>query len=73
MVVSVGDMSQDISPFRIDIPQVELDDLRSRLLNTRWPAEPRVDDWSRGVPVGYLKELADYWATGYDWRARRRR
>ncbi|WP_328989400.1 epoxide hydrolase 1 [Kribbella sp. NBC_01245] len=62
-------MSQDISPFRIDIPQVELDDLRSRLLNTRWPAEPRVDDWSRGVPVGYLKELADYWATGYDWRA----
>jgi epoxide hydrolase len=59
----------EIHPFRIRIPQADLEDLRSRLANTRWPARPRTDDWSRGVPVDYLKELADYWATGFDWRA----
>jgi pimeloyl-ACP methyl ester carboxylesterase len=56
-------------PFRIEVPQADLEDLRSRLAGTRWPARPRVDDWSRGVPVGYLKDLVEYWATGFDWRA----
>jgi pimeloyl-ACP methyl ester carboxylesterase len=59
----------EIRPFRIEIPPADLDDLRSRLASTRWPAQPRVGDWSRGVPVGYLKDLAGYWATGFDWRA----
>jgi pimeloyl-ACP methyl ester carboxylesterase len=59
----------EIRPFRIDVPPADLDDLRSRLARTRWPARPRVDDWSRGVPVGYLQDLAGYWATGFDWRA----
>jgi pimeloyl-ACP methyl ester carboxylesterase len=59
----------DVRPFRIEIPQAEVDDLRARLAGTRWPVRPRVDDWSRGVPVDYLKELAGYWATGYGWRA----
>jgi hypothetical protein len=59
----------DIGPFRIEIPQAEVDDLEARLAATRWPATPAVDDWSRGVPVSYLKELAGYWADGYDWRA----
>jgi pimeloyl-ACP methyl ester carboxylesterase len=59
----------DIRPFRIEIPQAELDDLEARLAAARWPAAPAVDDWSRGVPVSYLKELAGYWADGYDWRA----
>jgi pimeloyl-ACP methyl ester carboxylesterase len=59
----------EIRPFRIEIPQADLEDLRSRLARTRWPARPRVDDWSRGVPVGYLRQLAAYWATGFDWRA----
>ncbi len=59
----------DIRPFRIEIPQAELDDLKARLAAARWPATPAVDDWSRGVPVSYLKELAGYWADGYDWRA----
>jgi epoxide hydrolase len=45
-----------------------LDDLRERLARTRWPAEPEGIGWSRGVPVGYLKGLAEYWRTGYDWR-----
>ena len=61
--------TDEIRPFRIEIPQADLEDLRSRLARTRWPARPRVDDWSRGVPVGYLRQLATYWATGFDWRA----
>jgi pimeloyl-ACP methyl ester carboxylesterase len=59
----------EVRPFRIEIPQDDLDDLRSRLAHTRWPVRPRVDDWSRGVPVGYLRQLGTYWATGFDWRA----
>jgi len=58
----------NIEPFRIDVPQADLDDLRSRLANTRWPVELPGAAWSRGVPVSYLKELAEYWAAGYDWR-----
>ncbi len=61
--------NSEIHPFRIEIPQADVDDLRARLANTRWAARPRLDDWSRGVPVEYLKELADYWADGFDWRA----
>ena len=58
----------DIRPFRVDIPQADLDDLRDRLARTRWPAEVAGVGWSRGVPVGYLRELAEYWRTSYDWR-----
>ncbi|MGH2562134.1 MAG: epoxide hydrolase family protein, partial [Thermomicrobiales bacterium] len=59
----------DILPFRIEIPQADLDDLRERLARTRWPDELPGVGWTRGVPVSYLKELADYWRTSYDWRA----
>jgi pimeloyl-ACP methyl ester carboxylesterase len=58
-----------IRPFTLDIPQARLDDLHARLANTRWPDELPGVGWSRGVPVGYLKELAEYWRTGFDWRA----
>lgn len=57
-----------IRPFRVEIPQADLDDLRERLARTRWSEELPGVGWSRGVPVGYLKELADHWRTGYDWR-----
>jgi epoxide hydrolase len=56
-------------PFRIDIPQADLDDLRRRIAETRWPDELAGVGWERGVPLGYLRELADYWAQSYDWRA----
>ncbi len=59
----------DIRPFRIDIPQADLDDLRDRLARTRWPDEVPGVGWSRGVPLDYLQELAAYWRDGYDWRA----
>ncbi|WP_025616720.1 epoxide hydrolase family protein [Salinispora cortesiana] len=55
-------------PFRIAVPQATLDDLHRRLDNTRWPAELPGVGWDRGVPLEYLKELADYWRTGYNWR-----
>jgi pimeloyl-ACP methyl ester carboxylesterase len=57
-----------IQPFTIAIPQADLDDLRDRLARTRWPNELPGVGWSRGVPLGYLKELAEYWRAGYDWR-----
>jgi pimeloyl-ACP methyl ester carboxylesterase len=57
-----------IRPFRIDIAQSQIDDLRDRLARTRWPREIPGVGWSRGVPVGYLKELVEYWRTSYDWR-----
>ncbi|MEV1119065.1 epoxide hydrolase family protein [Actinosynnema sp. NPDC049800] len=59
----------EIHPFRIDVPQAQLDDLDARLANTRWPDELPGVGWSRGVPVGYLKDLAEHWRTTYDWRA----
>jgi pimeloyl-ACP methyl ester carboxylesterase len=59
--------NSDLHPFRIEVPQADLDDLHDRLARTRWPAELPGVGWSRGVPVGYLKELAEYWRTGYDW------
>jgi pimeloyl-ACP methyl ester carboxylesterase len=58
-----------IQPFRIDIPQAAIDDLARRLEATRWPTAAPVSDWSRGVPTGYLKELAEHWRSGFDWRA----
>ena len=60
----------DIRPFRIKVPERDLDDLKDRLDGTRWPVELPGVDWTPGVPVGYLKELVAYWRTDYDWRAR---
>jgi hypothetical protein len=63
----VTDRTQ-IRPFRIDIPQADLDDLHDRLARTRWPSEIPGVGWDRGVPADYLRELADHWCTSYDWR-----
>jgi pimeloyl-ACP methyl ester carboxylesterase len=54
--------------FRIAIPQAALDDLHDRLARTRWPAELPGLGWERGVPLGYLRNLAHYWRHTYDWR-----
>ena len=56
-------------PFQIDIPEADLDDLRRRLADTRWPDELPGVGWDRGVPLAYLRDLAGYWRTGFDWRA----
>lgn len=76
--------SEEIRPFRIEVPQADLDDLADRLARTRF-AEPapapsgpptpvppgvvRPDDWEYGVPTDHVRRLVEYWRTGYDWRA----
>jgi epoxide hydrolase len=62
-------MSDEIVPFRIDIPDADLDDLRQRLRQARWPDPETVDDWSQGIPLAYVRELCEYWLERYDWRA----
>jgi epoxide hydrolase len=58
----------EIRPFRVEIPQAALSDLRQRLARTRFPDEIPGVGWSRGVPLDYLRGLAQYWADGFDWR-----
>src|SRR3984893_3247511 len=62
-------MSDKVTPFRIEIPEADLSDLRQRLQRTRWPEAETVTDWSQGVPQAYLQDLCRYWADTYDWRA----
>jgi pimeloyl-ACP methyl ester carboxylesterase len=62
-------MSDDVTPYRIEVPEADLRDLRERLRRTRWPEAETVDDWSQGTPLSYVQELCGYWAEGYDWRA----
>ena len=57
-----------IRPFRIEIPESELEALRARLRATRWPTKELVEDRSQGVQLTTLRELARYWTTEYDWR-----
>src|SRR5918996_4121844 len=59
----------DIKPFRIQVAEADLEDLRDRLARTRWPDELPGVGWDDGVPLTYLKELSEYWRTSYDWRA----
>jgi pimeloyl-ACP methyl ester carboxylesterase len=63
----------EIRPFRVEVPDDALDDLRDRLGRTRWPGEVPGAGWSRGIPLGYLKQLAGYWRDSYDWRAQEAR
>jgi pimeloyl-ACP methyl ester carboxylesterase len=61
-------MSTAVTPFTIAVSDADLADLKERLRDARWPRPAPVSDWSRGVPIDYLKELAGYWADGFDWR-----
>lgn len=58
-----------IEPFRLDVPQTDLDDLYDRLTRTRWPGPPPSAGWAYGVDPDFLRDLVTYWRTGYDWRA----
>jgi pimeloyl-ACP methyl ester carboxylesterase len=60
-------VAETVSPFRIDVPQADVDDLRERLARTRWPAAPDLDG-NRGIPQRRVQELARHWATEWDWR-----
>jgi pimeloyl-ACP methyl ester carboxylesterase len=61
-------MAGELIPFRVDVPDADLDDLRERLRRTRWPERETVDDWSQGVPLGYLQDLCRHWERDYGWR-----
>ena len=81
-VTPATDRSQkEIQPFRVAIPQADLDDLQGRLRRTRWTNELPIDadaeagqagpvppGWEYGVPLTYVQRLVDYWRDGYDWR-----
>ena len=62
-------MSKDITPFKIAIPEADVEDLRERLARTRRPAVDPGTGWERGVPTDYLTRLTEAWADDYDWRA----
>jgi epoxide hydrolase len=68
-------MSDDtaIRPFRIAIPQTDLEDLQLRLERTRWPRTRYDGGWGRGIPAGYLEQLTRYWARDFDWHAQEAR
>ncbi|WP_067485759.1 epoxide hydrolase family protein [Actinomadura hibisca] len=61
--------TSEIRPFRLHVPQADLDDLHRRIAATRWNPQIPGTGWERGIPADYLRELAEYWRTGYDWRA----
>src|SRR5215208_914107 len=61
-------MSEEIRPFRIDVPEEELVDLRQRIAATRWPDQETVSDGSQGAQLANLQELVRYWGDEYDWR-----
>jgi epoxide hydrolase len=65
-------MTDDIAvrPFRIDVPDEVLDELRDRLAHTRWPEAEPVDDWSQGAPLAWIQDMCSYWGNEYDWRTR---
>jgi pimeloyl-ACP methyl ester carboxylesterase len=63
-------MSEQIVPFRIAATDEQLEDLKQRLRNTRWPERECVSDWSQGLPLTYAQEVASYWLEKYNWRAR---
>jgi pimeloyl-ACP methyl ester carboxylesterase len=67
-MTSTAETAVEIRPFRVDVPDQALDDLRRRIAATNWPEEEPVADQSQGVPLAMMKELAIHWMTDYDWR-----
>ena len=57
-----------VRPFRIEVPEADLVDLRERLARTRWPDPATVGGWTQGVPLDYARDLCEYWRTRYSWR-----
>jgi microsomal epoxide hydrolase len=62
-------MKTRLRPYRIDVPEADLIDLRERLAKTRWPDQLAGTEWQLGTELGWLQEVCRYWQTQYDWRA----
>jgi hypothetical protein len=67
MAVTAG-ADQSVRPFRINVPQNALADLKHRLAAIRWPEQETAPDRSQGVQLATMKALVGYWRAGYDWR-----
>jgi hypothetical protein len=63
----------NLEPFQVVFDRDAIDDLRARLQHTRWPERETVDDWSQGIPVGFVRDLATYWRDEYDFDAAQER
>ena len=68
LVVATLADDESIRPFRFQATQAELDDLRRRIVATRWPEKELVEDGTQGAQLALMQELAHYWTTDYDWR-----
>ncbi|MCU1430720.1 MAG: Epoxide hydrolase [Actinomycetia bacterium] len=66
-------MSDELQPFKVDVPEDVLEDLRDRLARTRWPDQIPGSGWSYGTDLSYLQDLCETWRTTYDWRAQEAR
>ena len=64
--------AQAIKPFKIHIEEAVIVDLKDRLARTRWPEQIPGSGWDNGVEIGYMRQLAEYWRTSYDWRKHER-
>src|SRR5260370_8967412 len=60
--------TNDVTPFKVHVPQAALDDLKKKLANARWPDKEPVTDWSQGVPLAKAQALVEYWRNRYDSR-----
>jgi hypothetical protein len=69
MSVMTDAMPAGVRPFTVQMPQTDLEQLRHRIAETRWPNKELVADRSQGVQLATIHRLADYWAGDYDWRA----
>ena len=66
--LSAAATTDAIRPFRVDVPEADLVDLRRRISATRWPDRETVTDQSQGVQFATIQRLAHYWATKHEWR-----
>jgi pimeloyl-ACP methyl ester carboxylesterase len=66
--IALPTATEDVTPFKIAVPQGALDDFKMRLANTRWPDKEPVADWSQGVPLAKAQALVEYWHDKYDGR-----
>jgi pimeloyl-ACP methyl ester carboxylesterase len=67
-VVEAADSNSAIRPFRVNVPEEKLVDLRRRITAIQWPEKETVDDTSQGVQLKTMQQLARYWATEHNWR-----
>jgi microsomal epoxide hydrolase len=68
-VTQPGEGGRSRNPFRLQVPDSAIADLRARLERVRWPDEPPLQPWSTGTSVAYMQDLVRYWSSGFDWRA----